>query len=405
MSLSDKIQVGMVLLGSGPGGAERRCANLFKYLVKIDPESYHLIINYELYEILNQAGYELDRVPNVHFVKIKRTSSLRHKERTQGKSSSSSFSNLVKGQLKTLWIYSQIESLRKTLSLNILHGVWGGVYAITPYFFSKRVSTVISYNDVSFKLLERNPLYLLSSYHLGLRKATQIDLLSNEIKNGLVQRGYNLATERTNIAPCSFIDYNRYKPSNKKEDWVVFAGALRHFKNPLLFVKSIPKVLKEVNDVSFYLLGRGSIENEVQAKIEELKLGDVMKSGWVADTSGIVSKSLIFVSLQSGDNYPSQSLLEAMACENAIVATDVGETWKLVDEEVGFRIPLDPYKIADAIIFLLKNREIAIEMGKNARKKVIKEYTIERYAEYIQNVYRKAYQISHNKVTDANTFE
>ncbi|MBA7631332.1 hypothetical protein ES703_38863 [subsurface metagenome] len=389
------MRVGFVLFGLEIRGAEKRCAALFKYLVKNNPKNYHLIINNELYKMLNQGGYMLDTIPNVHLVRIKKTVNADCKKNVISKSILSPASLLlpiwIKTYIKTLWIYSQVKELQKRLSLNILHGVWGGVYAITPYFFSEKAATVISYTDVSFNLLERNFFHLLSSYHLGIKRATQVDLLSNEIKDGLIQRGYNLTSERTNVTPCSFIDYNKYRPSNKKGNLVVFAGALRPFKNPSLFIESIPKVLKKIDDVYFYLLGRGPLETQIESRIRELNLENKIKTGFVSDTSEILSKSLIFASLQEGSNYPSQSLLEAMACENAIIATDVGETWKLVNPSVGFRVPLNSDKIAEAIIFLLRNHEKAIEMGKNARRKVRKEHTIEKYTEYIQNVYKKAY--------------
>ena len=99
---------------------------------------------------------------------------------------------------------------------------------------------------------------------------------------------------------------------------------------------------------------------------------NVFFEGGVADTAKYLKQSKIFISIQKDNNYPSQSLLEAMACENAIIASDVGETRKLVTENEGILVPLSAEKIADAIQFLLENPAECERLGKNARKKGIR---------------------------------
>jgi len=102
----------------------------------------------------------------------------------------------------------------------------------------------------------------------------------------------------------------------------------------------------------------------------------------------ILNQSAIFVSLQAADNYPSQSLLEAMACGNAIIATDVGETWRLVDETNGIRIPPSAHALTNAVVTLLQSAQLA-EYGRVSRQRVLAEHTAERYFEYITSVYWK----------------
>lgn len=91
---------------------------------------------------------------------------------------------------------------------------------------------------------------------------------------------------------------------------------------------------------------------------------------------------VIFYSIQKDNNYPSQSLMEAMACENAIIASDVGETRRLVTEDEGILVPLSAEKIADAIQFLLSNPAECYKFGTNARKKVLNEHSIENFSNY-----------------------
>jgi len=85
--------------------------------------------------------------------------------------------------------------------------------------------------------------------------------------------------------------------------------------------------------------------------------------------------------------------MEAMACGCAIIATDVGETYKLVSDDVGFRLPAEEEIISKQVMSLLNNRELAMSYGKQARRKVITEQTIEIYSSYLLDLYKKANSI------------
>jgi glycosyltransferase involved in cell wall biosynthesis len=75
-----------------------------------------------------------------------------------------------------------------------------------------------------------------------------------------------------------------------------------------------------------------------------------------------------------------------MACENAIVSSDVGETRKLISEENGILVPLDSDRIAGAIKELILNPEKCGGMGYNARQKVLKEHSIQKYILYFKEL-------------------
>jgi glycosyltransferase involved in cell wall biosynthesis len=105
----------------------------------------------------------------------------------------------------------------------------------------------------------------------------------------------------------------------------------------------------------------------------------------INESFDLLSRSKIFLSIQKWNNYPYQTLLEAMSCECAIIATDVGETRKIVDDECAVLIPYDASALRDAIFFLLSNPARVRELGKNARKRLLREHTIERYMEYFLN--------------------
>ena len=62
-----------------------------------------------------------------------------------------------------------------------------------------------------------------------------------------------------------------------------------------------------------------------------------------------------------------------MACANAIVATDVGDTWRLVDDQNGLRVQPSADAIAEGIIQLLENPNLR-KLGEDSRQRILEEY-------------------------------
>ena len=91
----------------------------------------------------------------------------------------------------------------------------------------------------------------------------------------------------------------------------------------------------------------------------------------------------MFLSLQNEENYPSQSLIEAMACKNAIVATDVGLTHKLIDKNCGILVAKNTIEVGEAILSLFSNNNDLKRKGECSRRKVIKTHTPQNYYEHI----------------------
>ena len=86
----------------------------------------------------------------------------------------------------------------------------------------------------------------------------------------------------------------------------------------------------------------------------------------------VLAQTKIFLSLQKTNNYPSQSLLEAMASGCAIIATDVGETRRLLDETRSILIPYDAVYLKSAIEKLMNDQALRLQLGKAARVHVTK---------------------------------
>ncbi len=190
------------------------------------------------------------------------------------------------------------------------------------------------------------------------------------------------------VSPCSFTDPEEFRPAPHKDNVIVFAGRLIDEKNPLLFVKALALLNRAdplyLRDWRAYVLGEGPLERELREEIVQNGLEAIVSIERVHCTSSYLRKARVFVSLQRTENYPSQSLLEAMSSGCAVIATDVGETRRLIDGKTGLLVKNDsPSELADAMSELMADPQRCNALGHAARERVLAEHTLARFAEYM----------------------
>jgi glycosyltransferase involved in cell wall biosynthesis len=79
-----------------------------------------------------------------------------------------------------------------------------------------------------------------------------------------------------------------------------------------------------------------------------------------------------------------------MSCGIPVVATDVGGVYEALDENCGFLCkPKDHEEIGKCVIHLLQNEKLRKEMGVNARRKVIDNFTIGKFIKEYEEAYEK----------------
>ena len=86
-----------------------------------------------------------------------------------------------------------------------------------------------------------------------------------------------------------------------------------------------------------------------------------------------------------------KSLQDAAAIGRAIITTNTNGCREVVDNNInGYLVPIYDYKlIADKINFLLKNKNILIEMGRKSRLKAEKEFDQTLIVDKHLNIYKK----------------
>jgi glycosyltransferase involved in cell wall biosynthesis len=283
-----------------------------------------------------------------------------------------------------VWCVSVGRYLRRQRP-KVMHLVLGGAYVALPLqMLGIAPSAVVSIVCPSLRGMVGSALGL-ALYRRALRSAYLVDALTESIREMVQQEG--VPAEGIRVSNGSCVNTSRFHPAPVKRPWVVFSGRLVEEKNPLLFLEACARVHALVPDARFFLLGDGPLRTQVDAAMRRHGLESCTEVGWREQVETILSGALVFVSLQRTDNYPSQALLEAMACGAAVVATDVGLTGKLVNDRVGLLVKPTPDAVGNAIVTLLSRPEEAAILGINARERIIQDHSMETYLTYVARLY------------------
>ncbi len=370
--------VNVLINNSGVGGAERRLGRLFARRADRDPRAI-LVVNRALWRRLREAGAVTGRERRVW----------RLPEPCLALSGALGCrSGRVGFWLRKMdyVIFAFLLSARYVLAPAVLfHAALGGTYVLCPLLVLRpghRV--VVSVTNPSLEQMLGSAVGL-PLYRYALARCARIDALTANVRASLIKTGFDAA--KIAVPPGSVVDAEHFQPAATKEPWVVFAGRLVEDKNPTLFVEALPAVRRAVPDARFFLFGEGPLSMAVADLVARLDLHSVVELGFRADLAPVLSRAVVFVSLQRQDNYPSQSLLEAMSAGMAVVATDVGLTWQLVGEETGLRVKPEPSEVAQAVITLLRDPGRCRTLGAGARRRVRRQHSEGQYERYLEAEY------------------
>jgi glycosyltransferase involved in cell wall biosynthesis len=406
----------IVIFNYGPfGGAPKRNTNLFLYLYKLYPDKIYLVINNYLFEQIKKIYQDLPLKNIIVIDHRKKSSGMKpfpedqnpfsikdtFQDLTYIDSKTSSLRKIYwyyKNLIKQYSLYRKIEKLRKERDIKVFVGVFSGILPLVFYLNKNKRKAAIIFSDMDswfsevhedMKKLWYRKYY---SFNYALENSDAIDFLSPFILEGVKNRGVEIKDDRVEIAPCSFADYSTCNIGEKKDVEVAFCARLEWDKNPLMYLEAAKEILKKYPEIKFHLLGEGSLADKIKKFIDENGLSQNINFQFHKNPPEILRNTSVFVSIQSNTNYPSQSVLEAMACGNAIIASDVGDTEMLITNNNGILIPLNKSNLINALYKLINDREMTRSLGISGRGFVIKNHTVDKYCDYFVNIINKTYE-------------
>ena len=139
-------------------------------------------------------------------------------------------------------------------------------------------------------------------------------------------------------------------------------------------------VVREIPDARFVILGEGELREHLERQIREHHLEKhVLLPGFRNDVLGCI-KGFDLLAMGSVTEGLGTSLLDAMACSRAVVATRTGGIPEVVESGVtGCLVPpRDHRAMADAIVRLLKDDGLRKGMGDAGFARVSDRFTVDR---------------------------
>jgi len=161
---------------------------------------------------------------------------------------------------------------------------------------------------------------------------------------------------------------------------VTTVARLHPQKGHRYLLQAAPAILAVFPQTHFLLVGEGALWSELEMTVRRLGLQEAVHFlGVRQDIPTILSFSDIFVLPSLWEGLPN-SVLEAMATETAVVATDVDGTPEVVqDGKTGLLVPpANVEALQEAIAYLLGNATLRQEMGSCGRNRVAREFSHEK---------------------------
>jgi len=205
------------------------------------------------------------------------------------------------------------------------------------------------------------------------------------------------------------VDTKKFTPSENKEVLksktefknsivVISLRSLEPVYNIETLISAVPIVAKKVPEIKFIIAGKGSEEKKLKELAKKLNVLEKVKFVGNLSQDEVVKYlaiSDIYISTSLSDGGIASSTAEAMACGLPVVISNVADNKEWVKNgENGFLFPPKNYKeLAQKIIYLLKDKNKRIRMGKEARR-VIEEK--DNYYKEMKKMEKIYYQLSKN---------
>lgn len=186
----------------------------------------------------------------------------------------------------------------------------------------------------------------------------------------------------------------KYFPELKGKKILLFFGRINFKKGLDLLVPAFAQILKDIPDLWLVLAGPDNegYGEKVRGWLKEYKIEDkALFTGMLlgGKKGAILSLADLFVLPSYTENF-GIAVVEAMAMERAVVISDKVNIWREVKEAgAGLVVPCRVDEIARACVTLLKDPQLALEMGRRGRMFVEARYSLEATTRELEKEFQK----------------
>jgi len=222
-----------------------------------------------------------------------------------------------------------------------------------------------------------------------------IVVLSSRMKKSLAEYHFDLPDIQ--LIPNG-VDVARFQPASagtsldERAQVVVCITGLRYEKGIDVLLQAWHLVHKQAPQARLIIVGRGSLQNQLESMAEALGIADSIKfTGLQNDIPAQLHQGSLAVLPSRWEGMPN-AVMEAMACGLPCVSTRVSGSEDIIQHGVNGLLvePEDYHGMAQALLTLLRNPALTEKYGRAARETIEKDYSLEqvmdRYVELYQSV-------------------
>lgn len=302
--------------------------------------------------------------------------------------------NINEGSIKKLFIllnYFNIKEFIKQYQPDILHvhyassyGMLGAICGFHPYILSIWGSDIFSFPNKSFfhKMLLK----------FNLKNADKLLGTSLNISNKVKE----FSNKNVEITPFG-IDTEFFSPIQKECNEIII-GTIKKLDNIYgidILIKAFASLKNKIKDknIKLLIIGDGKEYTYYNNLVKELNIEEYTTFEGKVNYNDVVkyhNKIDIFINYSREESF-GVSILEAMSCEKAVIASNVGGIPEIVKNNYnGLLIEKENInELKNAINRLIHNEKLRLKLGKNAREYVLNNYSIHRTVNNMINIYNR----------------
>jgi len=232
------------------------------------------------------------------------------------------------------------------------------------------------------------------------RFVTRIVAISRAVKDVLVEFGVD--PSRVEVV-YSGTDPSKYRPGLDRDrvrreldvpDGAPLVAKIANFypgwKGHDVFLAAARLVLDRAPDARFLLVGKSTDSEVMRAAVDAAGLaGRVIMAGYRSDIPDVLAAIDVLANSPRAREGLSVAILETLAAGRPVVATRVGGIPEIVrDGETGLLVPPeDPAALAEAVLTLIADRDLAARLGAAGARLVREGFTFDTMVEGNERVY------------------
>jgi glycosyltransferase involved in cell wall biosynthesis len=251
------------------------------------------------------------------------------------------------------------------------------------------IPVISSRRDMGYKLKQRH----ITAYRFLNKHFSCIVAVSEAVKKAIERREKTLSDKivviPNGVDPGAFSNHG--DPTRVKKEFGVkpqqglvgMIASLRQVKGHRYFIEAASKVVKEIPETMFLIVGKdyheaGCSEKDLTSLSHHLHVNkNVIFAGERKDIPDLLAAMDVVVNPSLSEGM-SNTVLEAMAAGRPVIASAVGGNLEVIrDHETGYLFAAkDVDRLSELITRCLRNREESQRMGKNARTRAMDFYSL-----------------------------